>query len=88
MTIPDFEIDETARLVVWNVARAMPEQRLSTPWAILWRGEEQRAGLVIEVKARAAFDLLMHYGPTSYFETVAPGRHRFLLTLLDSTDVA
>ncbi len=82
------EIDKETRQVVWRVAQALPDQRLQTPWGAMWRGEELGAGLAVWVDAREAFDLTMIYGPTRYFEAVAPGRHRFILTVLDSTDVA
>ena len=81
-------IDEERRLVTWQVDLTSPHQRLRTPWGELWRDEEGGAGLIVWVEADAAFDLLMSWGSTRYFEAVAPGKHRFILTLLDSTDVA
>ena len=81
-------IDEEERLGSWRVAQARPHEHLRTPWGELWRGEEGGAGLEVWVEAAESFHLLMTYGPTSYFETVAPGRHRYILTALDSTDVA
>lgn len=81
-------IDEEQRLVIWLVTLSPPHQHLCAPWGELWREDESGAGLVVRVKAREPFDLMMDYGPASYFESVPAGRHRFLLTLLDSTDVA
>lgn len=81
-------INEKMRRVTWRVALTSPGQHLVTPWGELWRGEEQGAGQVVWVRANERFDLTMMYGPTSYFETITPGRQRFILTLLDSTDVA
>ncbi len=81
-------IDKEARRVVWRVARTRPDQLLQTPWGDLRRGQERGAGLEVWVEARDAFDLTMIYEDVSYLEAIAPGRHRFILTVLDSTDVA
>ena len=81
-------IDEKMRSVLWQVDETQPFQRLRIPWGVLWRVEEGGAGLEVWVDAAEAFDLLMECGAISYFEAVTPGRHRFILTVLDSTDVA
>jgi hypothetical protein len=88
MTDFSLTIDNEQRLLTWQVDLTPPHQRLRTPWGELWRGEEGGPGLVVWVEASEFFDLLMHYGTASYFEAVTPGRHRFVLTVLDSTDVA
>ncbi len=82
------KIDEAQRLVIWDVRRSAPFQRLQVPWGELWLGEELEAGVEIWVTAHAAFDLIVEGEAIRLFEAVAPGRHRFLLTVLDSTDVA
>jgi hypothetical protein len=82
------EIDKEARWVVWRVAQSLPGRRLQTPWGELWRGAESGAGLEVWIEARESFGLVIDNGPTRYFETITPGRHRFILTTLDSTDVA
>jgi len=81
-------IDEDERMAIWRVAMTPPYQRLHTPWGELWRGEESGAGQEVWVEATSDFALLMAYGPTSYLEAITPGRHRYLLTALDSADVA
>jgi len=81
-------INEKIKRVAWRVTPASPGQRWVTPWGEMWLGEEQGAGQVVWVDASECFDLTMTYGPTSYFEAIIPGRQRFLLTLLDSSDVA
>lgn len=81
-------IDDEARLVIWHVDDTTSRRRLQTPWGELWRGEHLGAGLEVWVAARESFSLMMVYGPTSFFEAIAPGRHRFVLTILDSSDVA
>ncbi len=81
-------IDYEARLVIWHLTEATSQHRQQTPWGVLWRGENLGAGLEVWVEASEPFSLLMTYGPTSYFETITPGRHRFILTILDSGDVA
>ncbi len=88
MTETALMIDEKSRWVSWRVALTPAHQREVSPWGEMWRGEESGAGLEVWVEASASFDLLMQHGPTSYFEAITPGRHRFLLTVLDSTDVA
>jgi hypothetical protein len=88
MTDNALAIDKETREVVWRVAQTLPDQRLQTPWGDLCRGSDLDAGPEVWVEAREAFDLTMIYGPTSYFEAIVPGRHRFILTVLDSTDVA
>ena len=81
-------IDHEARLVIWHVNEATSQHRQQTLWGDLWLGENLGAGLEVWVAARESFTLLMTYGPTSYFEAITPGRHRFVLTILDSSDVA
>ena len=81
-------IDKETREVIWRVEQTLPHQSVRTPWGDLWRGSNSGAGPEVWVEAREAFDLTMIYGPTSYFEAIIPGRHRFILTVLDSTDVA
>ena len=81
-------IDEKAKSVVWRVDGAPPFQRLHIPWGVLWRGREGGAGLEVWLEADDAFDLLMEHGGIRYFEAVTPGPHHFILTVLDSTDVA
>ena len=82
------EIDKETRAVIWRVAQTLPQKRLQTPWGDLRRGSDQGAGPEVWIDAREAFELTMIYGPTRYFEAIIPGRHRFILTVLDSTDVA
>ena len=85
---PVIEIDEGARRVVWRVGRSQPFQPLHTPWGRLWRGEESSQGVEAWVDANAAFELVMEGDTITLFESISPGRHRYLLTVLDSTDVA
>ncbi|HEY80789.1 MAG TPA: hypothetical protein EYP25_10675 [Anaerolineae bacterium] len=82
------EIDEAARRVVWRVWRAQPFQPLQTPWGKLWRGEESGQGVEVWVDAHETFDLVMEGETITLFEPISPGRHRYFLTVLDSTDVA
>ena len=80
-------IDPSARLVEWDVTASPPGVRLSVPWGVLWLGENEGGGQVVWVEAMAPFNLSIHYGGTSFFESIQPGRHRLLLTWLDRTDV-
>ncbi len=81
------EIDEAARRVVWRVWRSQPFQPLQTPWGRLWRGEESGQGVALWVEAEESFELMAEGDIITLFETISPGRHRYLLTVLDSTDV-
>ncbi len=85
---PDvLEIHEAARQVTWRVMAAVPFERLRTPWGWLWRGEETGAGLEVWVEAEMPFLLTVEGEAITLVEHVTPGRHRLLLTALDSTDV-
>ncbi len=88
MDEPRLEIDESRRQILWRVSLCRPFERLSTPWGVLWRGEETGGGVEAWVDAHAAFELIMEGEAITLFESVTPGRHRYLLTVLDSTDVA
>lgn len=81
-------IVENQRLVVWRVGMTLTKRHLRVPWGELWRGGATEAGQEVWVKADQAFDLLMHHGSISYFEAISPGLHHFVLTVLDSDDVA
>ncbi len=86
---PDvLEIHEDARQVTWRVMASRPFDRLRTPWGWLWRGEETGAGVEAWVEADADFLLILEGETITLVEHVAPGRHRYLLTVLDSTNVA
>jgi hypothetical protein len=85
---PVLEIDSERRQVVWRVRLSQPFVRLQTPWGVLWRGREVGAGVEAWVEAHEGFELIMEGEAMTLFEVVTPGRHRYLLTVLDSTDVA
>ena len=88
MNDPALKIDRDQKLVTWYVQRSKPFQRFQVPWGELWVGEPLEAGTEIWVAADAAFDLMVEGDAVRLFEAITPGRHRFLLTVLDSTDVS
>lgn len=71
----------------WLIMDARSKQKVETPWAELWLGAEQGAGLEVWVQASQAFHLTLFWGETSFFEAITPGRSRLLLTVLDRTEV-
>lgn len=75
------------RMVEWWIEGATPGERVQTPWGAIWLGQEMGGGREVWVAADGAFTLVVHERTTSFFEQVAPGYHRLLLTALDRTDV-
>ncbi|NOX63956.1 MAG: hypothetical protein GXP42_18735 [Chloroflexi bacterium] len=75
------------RLVEWWIEPSSPT-RISSPWGQLWLGASRGQGQEVWVEAQDAFDMILHYEGVSFFERASRGRHRFLLTVLDRTDVA
>ncbi len=79
-------VDEAQREVIWCVALSHPDQRITTPWGVLWRGQDLPEGLEIWVEAHASFFLIAQGERAIRAEAITPGRHRLLITWLDSTD--
>lgn len=81
-------IDESNHVVECATDEMGREEYLSLPWGVLWRGDEIGGGQEVWVEATAEFDLILHHGPTTFFEHISTGRHRLVLTVLDRTDVS
>ena len=79
-------IDETQREVIWCVALSHPDQRIIIPWGVLWRGRDLPEGLEIWVEAHAPFFLIAQGERAMRAEAITPGRHRLVITWLDSTE--
>lgn len=80
-------VDEGKRLAECRLPAMAPGVRVSLPWGEVWVGEEKGQGAEIWVEAREPFTLLLHGLHADYFEYVQPGTSRYLLTVLDRTDV-
>lgn len=86
-SMPNLRVDINECLVECWIENERSGACFETPWGTIELAEQAGGGQVIEVKAAAAFDLILHRGPTSFFEHLTPGKHRLLLTVLDRTDV-
>ena len=87
MSEPLLILDPHAREAIWDAIQTPVGQRVPLPWGVVWRGEELGAGMEVWVEAWAPFTLVVHGDRVMLLEPIQPGRHRLLLTRLDSTEV-
>ncbi len=83
----NLRVDINERLAECWIENERSGACFETPWGRIEVAEQAGGGQIVDVLATAVFDLVLHRGPTSFFEHLTPGKHRLLLTVLDRTDV-
>lgn len=80
-------IDELNKAAEWTIGSVGTSERVLTPWAQMWLGDDRGEGLEVWVEATHEFDLVVHWAGVSYSEHIQPGKTRLLLSYLDRTEV-